>query len=436
MAGSVIPCTFCDPPKVPATKMCLTCEASFCEKHLKVHSKTPEHVLVDPATDPTNRKCSVHHEILKYYCCDDSTCICLTCYLLGNHKGHNAELLSEASNKKKVTLRKHLEELVSKRAETEKRVQSLQGLRAEVREEDDSKKARVINLFRDIKRHVEDLERRILSGVSRKESEISDLIRELEIKSEILSNKIRSIEELCHLNDPLPVLQRQEPEGDDSGDADAESPGKEVEQLPGLSDLDEGLISVTLDKGLSSIIASVREQLKVHKAVDIAFDLNTAGDNLDILNDLKTIIASPKKCNRPRTPEKFQYNQVLSTRSFSSGRHYWCVKTSEAGNWRVGVCYNSMERRGETSYLGDNKKSWSLGAFEKQYRVMHNNQVVNLAGNVSSQDIAIYLDYDKGRLSFFELGDPIRHLHTFISPFTESVHAAFGIWNSYLKIID
>ncbi|XP_069808005.1 E3 ubiquitin/ISG15 ligase TRIM25-like [Dendropsophus ebraccatus] len=432
MAESAIPCTYCAPSNIPAIKTCLTCGASFCDKHLEVHSKAPEHILVDPTADPAGRKCSLHQEVLKYYCPDDSTCICLTCFLLGNHKGHNVELLSEASSKRKDSLRKSLEKLVSKRVETEERVQSLEELWAKVHEEDKSKTDRIANLFRDIKRKVEDLERKVLSGVPRKENQVCDLIQQLELKKDTLSSKIRSIQELCDLSDPILVLQHQEPNGVDT---DVESSFKYVEPIHGLNDLDEGLISISMHRGLSTIITCVQEQFKVYQADDIIFDMNTAGDSLDISNDLKTIIASPKKFNRPKTQERFQYNQVLSTRSFSSGRHYWCVKTSEAGNWRVGVCYNSMERKGEPSYLGDNNKSWSLGAFEKQYRVTHNNHLVNLGGIVSSQDIAIYLDYDKGRLSFFELGDPIRHLYTFSALFTEPLHAAFGIWNSHLKII-
>ncbi|CAI9623681.1 unnamed protein product, partial [Staurois parvus] len=41
-------CTYCIHAPVPAVKSCLHCEASLCINHLKVHSKSPEHILSDP----------------------------------------------------------------------------------------------------------------------------------------------------------------------------------------------------------------------------------------------------------------------------------------------------------------------------------------------------------------------------------------------------
>ncbi|CAI9620419.1 unnamed protein product, partial [Staurois parvus] len=60
-------CTYCIHTPVPAVKSCLMCEASLCDNHLRVHSKSPEHVLCDPTTSLKDRKCSIHKKLLEYY---------------------------------------------------------------------------------------------------------------------------------------------------------------------------------------------------------------------------------------------------------------------------------------------------------------------------------------------------------------------------------
>uniref|UniRef100_A0A8C5PWM7 B box-type domain-containing protein n=1 Tax=Leptobrachium leishanense TaxID=445787 RepID=A0A8C5PWM7_9ANUR len=213
-----IPCTYCDSP-VPAAKTCLHCEASLCDKHLKKHSKSAEHVLTEPTTSLENRKCSVHKKVLEYYCCEDAACICVSCRLDGEHRGHQVETLNEASEKKKEKLRNILQKLTSQREEAEKRVQSLEELRRQVQGKAAGVTERVTALIRDIRKQLEALEKRVLSEISRQEEQVSlrvsDLIRQLEIKKEELSRKMGDIEELCDMTDPVTVLQGRESDRDD-----------------------------------------------------------------------------------------------------------------------------------------------------------------------------------------------------------------------------
>ncbi|XP_063791184.1 E3 ubiquitin-protein ligase TRIM39-like [Pseudophryne corroboree] len=419
-------CTYCVDSPVPAAKSCLLCEASLCDKHLRVHSKSPEHVLCDPTTALGNRKCSVHKEIYKYYCPEDAACICVSCCLIGEHRGHKMESLDEASEKKKEKLRNVLQRLTTKRAGTEKRVQSLQ----ERRREDQGKAAGVIEtvtaLFRDIRRQLNDLEKRVLSEISRQEQRISlsvsDLIQQLEIKKDELSGKMRHIEELCNMSDPVTVLQ--EP---DTGDlCDTEDTERHDNQVRGAGDLDVGLISGTLHT-LSDIITGINTGIYVQEATDLLLDVTTAGDDIQISGDRKTASRSPNQ-SHPVTPERFQYNQVISSRGFSSGRHYWEVDVSKSVWWMVGMCYPSIDRRGDQSYIGDNNKSWCVCRWNyNQYYVSHDSTMIRLPDNIPCDRVRVYLDYEAGQLSFYSLCDPIRHLHTYTAALTEPLHAALCV---------
>ncbi|XP_018423253.1 PREDICTED: E3 ubiquitin/ISG15 ligase TRIM25-like [Nanorana parkeri] len=352
-------CSYCIHIPVPAVKSCLHCEASLCDNHLRVHSKSPEHVLCDPTTSLENRKCSIHKKILEYYCTEDSACICVSCRLDGEHRGHQVETLDKVSEKKKKKMRNVLQKLMTEREETEKRVQSLEEHRRKVQGEAAGETEKVTALLRDLRRRLEDLEKRVLSEISGQEERISlylsDMIRELEIKKDELSRKMCHIEELCNMTDPLTVLQESDT-GDlcDTDDGDDEDRERHDKLLHEGGDLDVAGISHTLHTVISDIMSgvivqkcpgthvyphsgtgdkvptvqrsyhwagraniwAVQQTSGVLGVTDILLDVNTAGNYLHILDNRKTASWSLNSQNRPENPESVLEPQVISSQSF------------------------------------------------------------------------------------------------------------------------
>ncbi|KAM5157467.1 E3 ubiquitin/ISG15 ligase TRIM25-like [Mantella aurantiaca] len=430
-------CTHCVDSAVPAVRSCLHCEVSLCDKHLKVHKKSPEHILTDPTSSLESRKCSVHKKILEYYCTEDDTCICVSCCLIGGHKGHEMESLDEASGKKKETLRNVLQKLLTTREKTEERVRSLQEHRRKVEEEAAGDTERVTALFIDLRRRLEVLEKRVLREISgraeRDSMSIEEMIRDLEIKKDELSRKMRHIEELCNMTDPLTVLQKSDTgdlcDTEDGDDEDRERHDKLLHDGGGLG------VSGILHTGLSDIITEVNVYFPIQENTYILLDVNTAQNNLHISDDRKTVSWSDIKQNRRETPKRFQdCPQVLSSQSFSSGRHYWEVDVGGSDGWIVGMCYPSIDKRGWQSWIGDNNKSWCLFIDDNLYKVIHDCNGISVPANIPSNRVRIDLDYEAGRISFYDLCDPIRHLHTFTTTFTEPLHAGIGVLRGRIKI--
>ncbi|XP_075437087.1 E3 ubiquitin/ISG15 ligase TRIM25-like [Ascaphus truei] len=440
---AVIFCTYCVTSSVPAAKTCLHCDASLCDIHLERHSKSEEHVLSEPTTSLKTRKCPVHKEILKYYCTEDAACICVSCCVFGEHRGHQVESLNEASEKKKEKLRHVLEKLTSVREETEKRAQSLQERRREAQEKAAGETARVTALIRDIRERLEVLEKRVLSEITRREEQVSlrvsDLIQQLEIKKDELSRKMLHIEELSNITDPLTVLQGRESDNADFCDAEEggnEDREREGNKVPAVGDLYEVRLSLILQR-LADIVTDLKAKsgFCVQGDSGILLDVNTAANNVSVSGDLKTASWSVRKQLRPNTPERFVYNQVLSSRSFSSGQHYWEVEISDSGRRGVGISYLSIVRKGCQSCIGYNKKSWCLYMWGNNNSVMHDSIRTQIYPESPVQRLGIYLDYEGGRLSFYQLCDPIRHLHTVTATFTEPLHAAFCVCgNGWVRI--
>ncbi|XP_072001160.1 E3 ubiquitin/ISG15 ligase TRIM25-like [Engystomops pustulosus] len=483
-------CTYCIHSPVPAVKSCLHCEASLCDDHLNVHSKEPEHVLTDPSTSLENRKCSVHKKILEYYCTEDKTCICVSCRLAEEHQGHQVEMLVEASEKKKEKLRDVLQNLTTKREETEEGIQSLEERSRKVLEKASGDIRRVTALFKDINVWKNDLKKRILSEISKRERQeslsLSYAMQKLGIKEIKLSRKMKDIEELCNMTDPLTVLQKPDT-GDlcdpEEGGGDGDTGGHDT-----TYDADFDVISFMLHEGFSDIMRNLEtivppqqeeilsqppnvqsrgetgeKQDEPERAevmaegvgdivvdardggiygegpVDIILDINTAYNNLLISNDLKTANWTDIKQKRPDTAERFQdYPQVMNSRGFTSGRHYWDVEIRRSAIWMVGMCYPSIDKRGDQSHIGDNNKSWVLCAGFKNrtnYSVVHDEDMISLHTQCCEDRIRISLDYEAGKLSFYELCDPIRHLHTFTTTFTEPLHAVWNIGGGHIQIL-
>ncbi|XP_077325341.1 E3 ubiquitin/ISG15 ligase TRIM25-like [Lithobates pipiens] len=430
-----IVCTYCIQFPVPAVKSCLLCEASLCDKHLKAHNMSPEHIITEPTASLQTKKCSVHKELLKYYCIEDASCICATCRLDGEHQGHPSRTLDEASGIKKKSLTNVLQKLIMAKNETEKKVKSLQEYRRTSKQRADEVSERVMTLFRDIRRQQEDLERRVLSEISRQKEQLSlsilDMIQQLEKKKDELSRKLISIEELCKMTDPLTLLQ----ESDRRDLCDIEEEGNEDNErhdkpLNDGGDLDVTLISHTLHTGLCDIIGGVNVCFYLEDPADILLDADTA-NSLLISDDRKIASWSGIHQRGPERPGNHQTRpQVLSSNSFSSGKCYWEVDVRKSVWCRVGMCYPHVDREGFQSRIGDNDKSWCLDKYYDQFLVRHDNKDIQLPNDISTHRFRIYLDYESGQLSFYELCDPIRHLHTFTTTFTGPLHVASWVWYS------
>ncbi|XP_077131564.1 E3 ubiquitin-protein ligase TRIM11-like [Ranitomeya variabilis] len=427
-------CTYCTKYPVPAVRTCLHCETSMCEEHLTAHNKSVNHNLTEPTVSFMDRKCSTHNEILKYYCPIDATCICVSCWVAGDHKGHEVEPLDVASEKAKEKLRPVMEKLNSKREETEKRVQNLKDYSTQQGYKSAGLGDRVALLFTDLRKKLDDLEKRIQGEISRQKDQVlhsvSDLVEQVELHVNKLTKDINRLEGLCNITDPLTFLQDV-----NAGDMSSES-GDIIGDVGHPPCVDEGLVSLILHRGLGNfaddlIDMKIKRQFSVMDKSDILLDIDTAHNNIIISEDLRSASYSAVSQNRPDGPKRFRSQQVLSSRSFSSGRHYWEVDVSEAEKWNIGVAGESLERKvsEKESYIGFNEKSWTVITVTNFF-ASHNNIHKKLVSDSPVQVVGIYLDYEAGRLSFYQVCDPIRHLHTFTASFSEPLYASFCLYNN------
>ncbi|XP_073516756.1 tripartite motif-containing protein 16-like [Phyllobates terribilis] len=436
-------CSYCVQSSVPATKTCVHCAASLCEEHTKVHSKAAEHILVEPTASIKDMKCPIHDKVIEFCCSKDGACICASCCIIGEHRGHKVDSLKDALEKRKAGFKDTMDALGLESEENEKKLERLLNKRDNMQGAATGVTERVTALFRDMNEQLATLQARAMSEVSRQEKQVmvrvNGLVEQLEKKKDELSRKVKHLEELQNVTNPLTVLRgtTQEEVKKRRGSRKGSEGDNDITVSSGV---DEGPISLILHIGLLNFAECLQDlkalrQFTDVKKTSITLDVNTAQSKIVISTDLKTASHSAVSQKYPETAERFKSCQVLSTNAFTSGQHYWEVDVSEAPRWIIGVALKSIERKvaGNDSFLGYNNKSWTL-FFQKFLGVSHNNVQNTVVSDSTVQGVGIYLDYDAGYTSFYQL-NPTKHLHTFTATFHEPLHAAFYIFdNSCIKI--
>ncbi|XP_048450108.1 fibronectin type III and SPRY domain-containing protein 2, partial [Rhincodon typus] len=109
------------------------------------------------------------------------------------------------------------------------------------------------------------------------------------------------------------------------------------------------------------------------------------------------------------------------------GKHYWEVEVSDHTEYRIGVASHNIPR---DSYIGSNITSWcmrhTVSPSRSKFEFLHNGITPDLRITVTPKQIGILLDYDKGKLSFFNV-TIAQHLFTFSHPFQQLVHPCFAL---------
>ncbi|XP_006987186.1 butyrophilin-like protein 9 [Peromyscus maniculatus bairdii] len=160
-------------------------------------------------------------------------------------------------------------------------------------------------------------------------------------------------------------------------------------------------------------------------AVDVTLDPTTAHPSLEVSDDLKSV------SSRPGAPsiaahglQRFsEQTCVLSRERFCSGRHYWEVHVGRRSRWFLGACLESVERLGPAR-LSPAAGYWVMGLWNSCEYFVLDPQRVALRLRVPPRRVGVLLDYEEGKLSFFNASDG-SHIFTFTDTFSGALCAYF-----------
>ncbi|XP_062904297.1 ras/Rap GTPase-activating protein SynGAP-like isoform X2 [Mobula hypostoma] len=170
-----------------------------------------------------------------------------------------------------------------------------------------------------------------------------------------------------------------------------------------------------------------KRMLKVISPVPAALTLepSTAHPELLISEDLKSVRLSDTWQELPDNPERFDdCVSVLSAQGFDSGRHYWQVEVGNKTMWDVGLAKESVSRKGSI-ILSPEDGFWTIWLRNgNEYEALSTPSSF-LSLRTKPKTIGVFLDYEKGQVSFYN-ADDMSVIYTFCDSFSERLFPYFS----------
>ncbi|XP_053193909.1 E3 ubiquitin-protein ligase TRIM21-like [Scomber japonicus] len=165
-------------------------------------------------------------------------------------------------------------------------------------------------------------------------------------------------------------------------------------------------------------------------AVDVTLDPDTAHPNLILSADGKQVHHGDVMKNLPDNPERFSKNPcVLGNQSLSSGRFYFEVQVKEKTKWDLGVARESINRKQRIS-LSPQDGYWTIWLRNGNEYSANSGPAVRLSLKSPPQKVGVFVDYEEGLVSFYDV-DAAALIYSFTGcSFTEKLYPYFSPCNN------
>ncbi|XP_059827024.1 zinc-binding protein A33-like isoform X2 [Hypanus sabinus] len=171
-----------------------------------------------------------------------------------------------------------------------------------------------------------------------------------------------------------------------------------------------------------------REMFHVTKLISVSLDVETAHPALEVSEDRKSVRWTRTRRDLSDTGKRFtNWFCVLASEGFTSGRHYWEMEVAGNQRWILGVATESVERKGGIT-LNPETGFWTVRRVCNEFHVLTSPPYRLPAGPIPGR-VGIYLSYESGTVSFYNV-ETKSHLHTFtVNKFTEKLYPFFWAWD-------
>ncbi|KAI3353118.1 hypothetical protein L3Q82_019247 [Scortum barcoo] len=454
-AGAGMPYTTLPDPSDPHPQSQLSFQTQTNEQHDPPPSYASTRRKTRSASESSSNVplCPIHLRALEFFCRTDNTCICSTCVETAAHQGHNVMPAKREWHIKKSQLGIAAVELKDLICERERKMEEIQNSLREIEAAAEQEIHGAVCVFSKLISSVECCQAEVLEviEITRRAAEhkAQSLLRELEEQIAELKTRSTALSQLAltedyiHFFKMFPALSTPLSAKHWSGVSVGLTPGvilrtvnktmerleEEIQKLPEVC---KSLFEprVKLESQQSLLDQSVpRTNPKIRRvqeyATDITLDPNTAHPRLIISADGKQVYCSERHQQLPDNPERFdRVVCVLARQGFNSGRHYWEVDVGGKTDWDLGVASWSVSRKGKIT-VSPAHGYWFLSLRDQTDYAFRTEPSNNLSLNLRPSRIGIYVDYDKGLLSFYNVEARVL-IYTFTDTFSDTIHPFFS----------
>ncbi|KAM7415676.1 hypothetical protein PAMA_017959 [Pampus argenteus] len=360
--------------------------------------------------------CDKHpEEEPKWFCEDEQKAVCPACEI-SLHQNHKVVPVGRAVSDLKEQLKSDLKSLQDKRNKHKQVEKTYNEMIQHSEKQLSSTEKQIRAEFNKLHQFLKEEE----------ESRLAALREEEEQKGKTISREMKRIQEqTSSLSDSISAVEEDLQKHNVSFLSSYKATQSRARAQCSLSD-PQLLSGVLIDvaKHLGNLSFRVWEKIKekVHFS-PVILDPNTAHGCLCLSDDLTSVRQGDTKQQLPDNPERnTNYANVLSSEGFSSGKHSWDVEVGDHPDWNVGLAKESVNRRGKR-FASPEYGIWCLLHRSGKYTDGQNKTV---RVKKSLQRIRVQLDYDGGKVSFYDPED-MTHISTHRDTFTEKLFPYFNI---------
>ncbi|XP_023555774.1 butyrophilin subfamily 1 member A1-like isoform X2 [Octodon degus] len=163
-------------------------------------------------------------------------------------------------------------------------------------------------------------------------------------------------------------------------------------------------------------------------AVKVTLDGDTAHSHLRLSEDSKSVRLEGFRQKLPENPERFDsWPCVLGKNQFTSKKHYWEVEVGDRTDWLLGVCRENVMKKGFI-LMSPTNGFWVVECSEKGYWALAPLRVL-LSLPEAPCRIGIFVDYESGAVSFYNVNDG-SHIYSFTNiSFSGTLRPIFCLWS-------
>ncbi|KAB1268881.1 Erythroid membrane-associated protein [Camelus dromedarius] len=201
----------------------------------------------------------------------------------------------------------------------------------------------------------------------------------------------------------------------------------------------ENLLSAhAKEKGrLRKALKKLRSDLKLKRAaansgwrrarlhfVAVTLDPDTAHPKLILSEDRRCVKLGDTRQPLPDNPQRFDFIvSVLGSEYFTAGCHYWEVYVTDKTKWALGVCSESVSRKGKVTASPTNGHWLVRQNCGNEYEALTSPQT-SFRLKEPPRCVGIFLDYEAGVISFYNVTDQ-SHMFTFTHSFSGPLRPFF-----------
>ncbi|XP_010632512.1 erythroid membrane-associated protein isoform X3 [Fukomys damarensis] len=156
----------------------------------------------------------------------------------------------------------------------------------------------------------------------------------------------------------------------------------------------------------------------------VTLDPDTAHPKLILSEDRRCVRLGDRKQTVPNNPQRFDFVvSILGSEYFTAGCHYWEVHVGGKTKWILGVCSESVSRKGKITASPANGHWLVRQCGRNEYEALTSPQTY-FRLKEPLRCVGIFLDYEAGIISFYNVTSK-SHIFTFTHSFSGPLRPFF-----------